>query len=105
VKILCKRCKKTVAFGVGKLVNIKRQDDNISVVGEDYSILVTCPRHCGYQTDIIVSAGKISEEKLLIDKEGENEETIQPEKPEENNNNEEPASTEKSSESKTKEDN
>ena len=69
MKILCKKCKSPVAYGVGKLVQIKRQEHSFSVVGDDYSVLASCPRNCGQQTAIIIERGKIKTDDLLVEDE------------------------------------
>lgn len=73
MKILCKRCKNTVAHAIGKLVSIKRRDQLILINGDDFSIIATCSRNCGNQTDIIMDKGKLITDNLLLDKGDKNE--------------------------------
>lgn len=78
MKILCRKCKRPVAFTSGKLVSIKRGDNMIQIVGEDFSALSTCSGNCGNHTAIMVERGKINQKDLLIEKEGEEDDKQKP---------------------------
>jgi len=85
MKILCDKCGGTVAHVIGKsLVEAVRQGHKFSVVGKDYSVMLSCPNtgECNNKIAITVENGEVLLDNLKREEVKENGKKEEPKKPE-----------------------
>jgi len=67
IKCLKGGCVRIVAHKNGKLISMKRGDHHFQMLGNNYSLIATCPdKECATRTSIIMKDGKLNSDDLEV---------------------------------------